>query len=600
VETEQCLVPAPRGLQVSVKLEPGTGLTSLGGGLSNRKRRLQAAHRAMTAGRALVPVHHKRPKGLMALMEDNWDEKEHCPVLQHVGWSRKRANEMPKMPDDPTARAEFALELADAYALRSKEKATWKAYSEWWKTYLSFCEFFDVAETNSAGRVELTYGWEESVEALRKAVALMALEYASSTIDIMVSAVGFYFNKMRDEVGRPWKPPHEEPNFKATLEGIKRDIGTRKRKQPPLEAHHVAALLEMKAPPKWSTQMWLQVQVLMLVGWELFNRRQDFSRFQPCDLRHAEGTMQVLIRYAKNDSKGNTRAPTLSANPEAPDQCPVGLMQAYCRECCISTQPGCDKVWGEPYACTVCPPLFPTILIGGKCDRSMPDSRVTVVVKRAMVALAEARPEILSVEEAQKFSAKSLRTGGTSESAAHQIREGVIQGHGGWASRKSLDHYDQMKQSEHGVVSSLLNEAISKWRTGAAPRRKQTAAAKTAAYRADVQQGLVRLGNPDVASVEVGTQGAASSDEEADYFREYKVKQLLGSRREAGEHQIEVCWEGTVEYAEHTSWQSRDSLIRDGLGQMVRELEVQQQRTEAVASATARAARTAARGSRCQ
>ena len=58
--------------------------------------------------------------------------------------------------------------------VRSKEKATWKAYSEWWKTYLSFCEFFDVAEMNSAGRVELTYGWEESVEALRKAVALMA------------------------------------------------------------------------------------------------------------------------------------------------------------------------------------------------------------------------------------------------------------------------------------------------------------------------------------------------------------------------------------------------------------------------------------------
>ena len=230
----------------------------------------------------------------------------------------------------------------------------------------------------------------------------------------------------------------------------------------------------------------------------------------------------------------------------------------------------------------------------------MPDSRVTVVVKRAMVALAEARPEILSVEEAQKFSAKSLRTGGTSESAAHQIREGVIQGHGGWASRKSLDHYDQMKQSEHGVVSSLLNEAISKWRTGAAPRRKQTAAAKTAAHSADVQQGLVRLGNPNVASVEVGTQDAASSDEEADYFREYKVKQLLGSRCEAGERQIEVCWEGTVEYAEHTSWQSRDILIRDGLGQMVRELEVQQQRTEAVASAAARAARTAARGSRCQ
>ena len=217
-----------------------------------------------------------------------------------------------------------------------------------------------------------------------------------------------------------------------------------------------------------------------------------------------------------------------------------------------------------------------------------------------MVALVEARPEMLSVEEAQKFSAKSLRAGGTSESAAHQIREGVIQGHGGWASRKSLDHYDQMKKSEHGVVSSLLNEAISKWRTGAAPRRKQTAKVKDAAHSADVQQGLVRVGKPNVASVEVGPQDAASSDEEADYFREYKVKQPLGSRCEAGKRQIEVCWEGTVEYAEHTSWQSRDILIRDGLGQMVRALEVKEKHTETVDNAAARAARTAARGSRCQ
>ena len=54
--------------------------------------------------------------------------------------------------------------------------------------------------------------------------------------------------------------------------------------------------------------------------------------------------------------------------------------------------------------------------------------------------------------------------------------------------------------------------------------------------------------------------------------REYKVKQLLGSRSEAGERQVEVCWEGTVGYAEHTSWQSRDVLIRDGLGQMARAL----------------------------
>ena len=91
----------------------------------------------------------------------------------------------------------------------------------------------------------------------------------------------------------------------------------------------------------------------------------------------------------------------------------------------------------------------------------------------------------------------------------------------------------------------------------------------------------ILLHNPNVASVEVGPQDAASSDEEEDYFRECKVKQLLGSRCEAGERQVEVCWEGTVGYVEHTSWQSRGILIRDGLGQMVRALEVKEQHAEA-------------------
>ena len=74
------------------------------------------------------------------------------------------------------------------------------------------------------------------------------------------------------------------------------------------------------------------------------------------------------------------------------------------------------------------------------------------------------------------------------------------------------------------------------------------------------------------------------------------MKQLLGSKNEAGERQIEVCREGTVEYAEHTSWQSRDILIRDGLGQMAPALEVKEKHMETVANAAA----PAARGSRCQ
>ena len=94
-----------------------------------------------------------------------------------------------------------------------------------------------------------------------------------------------------------------------------------------------------------------------------------------------------------------------------------------------------------------------------------------------------------------------------------------------------------MKKSEHGGVPSLLNGAISNWMAGSAPRRKQTAAAKKAAHETDVMQQWVRVGNPNVASVEVNTRlgDTGPSDEEEDSFKEYKVKQLLRSRCEEGE-----------------------------------------------------------------
>ena len=76
------------------------------------------------------------------------------------------------------------------------------------------------------------------------------------------------------------------------------------------------------------------------------------------------------------------------------------------------------------------------------------------------------------------------------------------------------------------------------------------------------------------------------------------MKKLLRSRCEEGEQQIEVCWDGTEEYEEHTSWQCRDVLIRDGLGLMVRALEKKELHAVSMASAEARAARTAARSSR--
>ena len=80
LELTQKATPKTVTAQVTVKLEGSVALTPQQAGSTNRKRRL-AAHRAMTAGRAVVPVQDKRPRGMFALMERSWDENEHCPVL---------------------------------------------------------------------------------------------------------------------------------------------------------------------------------------------------------------------------------------------------------------------------------------------------------------------------------------------------------------------------------------------------------------------------------------------------------------------------------------------------------------------------------------
>ncbi|MFB0956116.1 MAG: hypothetical protein QMB43_04070, partial [Alistipes putredinis] len=87
---------------------------------------------------------------------------------------------------------------------------------------------------------------------------------------------------------------------------------------------------------------------------------------------------------------------------------------------------------------------------------------VSKIVKGAMVVLATEFPELICVEEARRFSAKSMRCGGTSAAAAEAVRDGVLQGHGGWLARTSLVHYDQMMESEKATVSATLNAAVAK------------------------------------------------------------------------------------------------------------------------------------------
>jgi hypothetical protein len=128
----------------------------------------------------------------------------------------------------------------------------------------------------------------------------------------------------------------------------------------------------------------------------------------------------------------------------------------------IFVQPGCTKVEGEPHRCEVCPPAFPSVgRHKGKMDRPMPKARVSELMRVFYLELA--RQGVMTEDEARRFSSKSLRCGGVSEAAGACIRDGVLQGHGGWLHRQSLIHYDLMREGERCEVSKALGRAVGAW-----------------------------------------------------------------------------------------------------------------------------------------
>ena len=359
-------------------------------------------------------------------------------------------------------------------------------------------------------------------------------------------------------------------------------MGTQKRKKPPLEPELVAGVLSIEVTPEqWSERQWKQAKALMLMGWNLFNRRQDFSRLQPCDLRFGSDPllgplMEVLIRYAKNDKYGQTRAPKIAENLGDPSMCPVKAMRDYMEATGIAVCEGCDKEWGKPYACKVCPPLFPTILgdtRGGVRDRAMPDSRVSVVLKRLMNTLAKLRPDLISEKDAETFSAKSLRCGGVSAAAAAQIRDGVQQGHGGWKSKTGPKQYDLVMRSEQTLVSKKLTEMLANIKAGAAVEAGNDDDAE--AHRMDCNDRVARV-------MEDGGE-STTDDEPADgdfeVLRVEDVKIDKGARyykviwepHEVGSRMSDVTWEPEV-HLQHLShkvagfWRSRKGQLRKTQG----------------------------------
>jgi hypothetical protein len=345
----------------------------------------------------------------------------------------------------------FVNSVVGDLMVSSRADSTWKAYLAWVEVFMEFVKKFNITTVPSVGV------WEDWVNVLLTVVATLSQSYSAGTVGIAVSAVSAF---MQDN---GMGSPYQSRLFCMVMKGMVRFLGAGKKKKPPVEAWHVAKLVKLAKPAKFTILMHMQALAVLLVGWELFTRSQDFEEFDVCDFVQLTTGMRVYVRYAKNDQKGLTRTAVLEMASD-PACCPVRLMRQYLASAGIRIQHGCTKVEGEPEKCRVCPPAFPSITrFQGKKDRPMPKARVTELLRVLFVELARVDPDCISEEEARAFSSKSLRCGGVSESAAQAVRDGVIQGHGGWLQRQSLVHYDLMRPGEQVDVSRALNSAVTKW-----------------------------------------------------------------------------------------------------------------------------------------
>lgn len=133
-----------------------------------------------------------------------------------------------------------------------------------------------------------------------------------------------------------------------------------------MEAEHIAGIAKLPRMERFFTLFQLaQAKVISVWGWHMFNRPEDFSVFQLCDVRELEveecskAGLRVTVRYAKNDTRGKTR--TADLDQVGGEACPVTLWRSYCQMAGLRKDPRCDKVVGEMAACSFCPPAFPRI-----------------------------------------------------------------------------------------------------------------------------------------------------------------------------------------------------------------------------------------------
>jgi site-specific recombinase XerD len=175
------------------------------------------------------------------------------------------------------------MDTARAFALAEKSLATRRAYKSDFRHFTGYCGDRGASPMPAAPDLVCAY-----------LASLATAGAKASTIGRRAAAIRYAHRLAGHE------PPTNVESVRATLRGIRREIGTAKTHKAPATADRVVDML--RAIP--DTLIGKPDRALLVLGFAGAFRRSELVALTVADLVDAEGGLRVIIRYSKTDQEG--------------------------------------------------------------------------------------------------------------------------------------------------------------------------------------------------------------------------------------------------------------------------------------------------------
>lgn len=221
--------------------------------------------------------------------------------------------------------------------------------------------------------------------------------------------------------------PTEDPLVKCVRRGAKREFGTAAvNRKEPLELGVCMAVAErlLQQGPAWAVML----AAYMMVSFAAFLRYDDASSILRKDVRFESTHAELFLARRKNDQFRQGSVVVVTRGSSA--VCPVALLERWLEQA-GSMQPDAFVFQAFSARDSSSVPSLSGEQLG------YPQARYHVLAQLAL------HFELSQKEAASRFGLHSLRSGGATLCAVHEVDERLFQEHGGWRSKEAMHNYIQ-------------------------------------------------------------------------------------------------------------------------------------------------------------